>query len=75
MQRAGKVVIVGGGSNAWTPNIVKDMLLAPEIRCSREEALQALRLDRVCSHLNTMQVREMGEKLMRAHSKYLPEFD
>ncbi len=28
MQRAGKVVIVGGGNtNAWTPNIVKDMLL------------------------------------------------
>ena len=22
-----KIVIIGGGSNAWTPNIVKDMLL------------------------------------------------
>ena len=26
-----KIVIVGGGSNAWTPNIVKDMLLTPGI--------------------------------------------
>jgi alpha-galactosidase len=27
-----KIVIVGGGSNAWTPMIVKDMLLTPELR-------------------------------------------
>ncbi len=26
-----KIVIVGGGSNAWTPNIVKDMLLTPAL--------------------------------------------
>jgi len=26
-----RIVIVGGGSNAWTPNIVKDMLLTPGI--------------------------------------------
>ncbi len=26
-----KIVMVGGGSNAWTPNIVKDMMLTPEL--------------------------------------------
>lgn len=26
-----KIVIIGGGSNAWTPNIVKDMLLTPAL--------------------------------------------
>ncbi len=26
-----KIVIVGGGSNAWTPKIVKDMLLTPSL--------------------------------------------
>jgi alpha-galactosidase/6-phospho-beta-glucosidase family protein len=26
-----RIVLVGGGSNAWTPNIVKDMLLTPAI--------------------------------------------
>jgi alpha-galactosidase/6-phospho-beta-glucosidase family protein len=31
VKKAKKIVIVGGGSNAWTPNIVKDMLLTPAI--------------------------------------------
>jgi galacturan 1,4-alpha-galacturonidase len=31
MAKKNKIVIVGGGSNAWTPNIVKDMLLTPGI--------------------------------------------
>src|SRR3989339_823743 len=26
-----RIVIIGGGSNAWTPNIVKDMMLTPAI--------------------------------------------
>jgi len=43
-------------------------------RRDKEMALQALRLDPVCSHLNTARVREMGERLMRAHADYLPEF-
>jgi len=29
-----KIVIIGGGSNAWTPNIVKDMLLTESIKDS-----------------------------------------
>ncbi len=37
-------------------------------------ALQALRLDPVCSHLNTAQVNEMGERLLAAHSAYITAF-
>jgi len=36
-------------------------------------ALQALRLDPVCSHLNNEQVEEMGRRLIRAHRKYVPK--
>lgn len=37
-------------------------------------ALQALRLDPVCSHLNSMQVIEMGERLLAAHRAYVTAF-
>ena len=37
-------------------------------------ALQALRLDPVCSHLNTEQVNEMGERLLRAHKRFIKVF-
>lgn len=40
----------------------------------RRLALQALRLDPLCSHLNTAQVLEMGRRLMQAHADYLTEF-
>lgn len=53
---------------------VFDMTVEACFRADREMALQALRLDPVCSHLNTTQVRAMGERLMQAHAKYLPEF-
>lgn len=41
----------------------------------KEMALQALRLDPVCAHLNTAQVREMGGRLMRAQAAFLPELN
>lgn len=37
-------------------------------------ALQALRLDPLCAHLNTEQVIEMGERLLRAHRKFVTVF-
>jgi len=37
----------------------------------RHLALQALRLDPVCSHLNASEVREMGTRLLRAHRQYI----
>jgi alpha-galactosidase len=40
----------------------------------KELALQALRLDPVSSHLNGKQVREMGERLLKAHAKFIPMF-
>ncbi|HBG26919.1 MAG: hypothetical protein A2Y10_10570 [Planctomycetes bacterium GWF2_41_51] len=38
---------------------------------NRELALQALRLDPVCSHLNCDQIKEMGQRLLQAHEKYV----
>jgi alpha-galactosidase len=37
-------------------------------------ALQALRMDPVCSHLTTDHVNQMGLRLLRAHSKYITAF-
>lgn len=38
---------------------------------SEELALQALRLDPTCSHLNWDQIKEMGQRLLQAHAKYV----
>lgn len=38
---------------------------------NKEMALQALRLDPTCSHLNTEQVVEMGHRLLKAHKRFI----
>jgi alpha-galactosidase len=38
-------------------------------------ALQALRLDPVCSHLDSDQVNDLGTRLLQAHRRYTPMFD
>lgn len=38
----------------------------------REAALAALALDPVCSHLAPARIRELGERLLTAHTRYLP---
>lgn len=40
----------------------------------KQLAIQSLRLDPVCSHLNWQQVKEMGEALLSAHKKYISIF-
>ena len=40
----------------------------------KELALQALRLDPTCSHLTWDQVNEMGERLLKAHKKFITIF-
>lgn len=40
----------------------------------KEMALQALRLDPTCSHLTTDKVIEMGNRLLKAHKKYIKCF-
>jgi alpha-galactosidase/6-phospho-beta-glucosidase family protein len=40
----------------------------------RTLALQALRLDPVCSHLGTPEVCEMGERLLNAHKRFISVF-
>ncbi len=37
-------------------------------------ALRALRLDPVCAHLDSMQVTELGERLLAAHQPYITAF-
>jgi len=41
---------------------------------NRTKALQALRLDPVCSHLNADQVNEMGARLLKAHEEFVTMF-
>ena len=43
-------------------------------RHDRKLALQALRLDPVCSHLNSKRVVELGETLLAAHRQYISVF-
>ena len=40
----------------------------------RRMAVQALRLDPVCSHLNGEQVEEMADRLLKAHKKFITAF-
>ena len=40
----------------------------------RDLALQALRLDPVCSHLGADQVSDMGTRLLQAHKRYVRQF-
>ena len=38
---------------------------------NKHQAIQALRLDPLCSHLNTAQLTEMANRLLRAHKKFI----
>ena len=40
----------------------------------KQLALQALRLDPVCSHLSADQVNEMGARLLQAHKRFITQF-
>jgi len=53
---------------------VIDMTVKACLEKDKDMALQALRLDPVCAHLNWGQVKEMGEKLLKAHKKYISIF-
>jgi len=50
------------------------MTLEAMMRKDRRMALAALRLDPLCSHLNTEQVNELGGKLLAAHRKFISVF-
>jgi alpha-galactosidase/6-phospho-beta-glucosidase family protein len=41
---------------------------------NKTKALQALRIDPVCSHLTTAQVNDLGERLLKAHDKFITAF-
>lgn len=60
---------------ATLPHAVTQRLVYEAARDGdRAKAFDALSLDPLCSHLPLKRVREMGEKLMRANRKYLPQF-
>lgn len=51
-----------------------DLTVRACLEKDKDMALQALRLDPTCSHLNWEQVKEMGEKLLKANKKYISIF-
>lgn len=53
---------------------VFEMVVDAYFAKDKQMALQALRYDPVCSHLNTDEVNEMGERLLRAHKKFITAF-
>ncbi len=53
---------------------VFNLTLEACLRRDRRMALAALRLDPLCSHLNTEQVNAMGEKLLAAHREFISVF-
>lgn len=64
--------IVQGFIEPWA--LVYTMTVDACFARDRTRALQALRLDPVCSHLNSAQVTEMGERLLAAHHAYITAF-
>ena len=61
--------VVAGFVERWTRvfTMTADACFAKD----RQMALQALRLDPVCSHLNGPQVQRLADELMRAHKPFL----
>ena len=57
---------------SWTK--VFDLTVESLFTGDKKLALQALRLDPLCSHLNTDQVNEMGDRLLGAHKKHISAF-
>ncbi len=53
---------------------VQLMTLRAALEGDRELAMQALMLDPQCAHLAPTSVRKMGEELMQATRRYLPQF-
>lgn len=62
--------VVSGLIDPWAASF--DMAVDACFECDRAKALQALRLDPVCSHLSTGEVNDMGGRLLKAHRKFIP---
>jgi len=62
--------VISGFVDPWAASF--DLAVDACFECDRVKALQALRLDPVCSHLSTDQVNEMGGRLLKAHRKFIP---
>jgi alpha-galactosidase len=56
----------------WTR--VYTMVVDACFRKDKNLAIQALRLDPVCSHLNGKQVNELADRLLRAHKQFIRVF-
>ena len=53
---------------------VYNMTVKACIEKDKDMALQALRLDPVCAHLNWQQIKEMGNKLLKVHKRFIVGF-
>ena len=62
--------VISGFVDPWVRSF--NMAVDACFECDRVKALQALRLDPVCSHLSTSDVNDMGGRLLKAHRKFIP---
>ncbi|TVY05690.1 family 4 glycosyl hydrolase [Paenibacillus cremeus] len=51
----------------------QDLIVEAALEGDRDKALYALYSDPLCSHLSYPEVKEMGEKLLKAHNRFMPE--
>jgi len=62
--------IVSGFVDPWVASF--GMAVDACFESDRGKALQALRLDPVCLHLSTAEVNDMGNRLLKAHRRFIP---
>ena len=51
----------------------QDLIVEAALEGDRDKALYALYADPLCAHLSYPEIKEMGEKLLKAHNRFLPE--
>lgn len=53
----------------------QDMIIEAGLEGNLEKAFSALYNDPLCAHLTYPEIKEMGMKLLKAHSEFLPQFE
>ena len=71
MKRKVKIASVGGGSRAWCPTIIRDIL---KIEGIRARDFRLLDINPAAARQIAKLGEKMGEKLLRANRRYVPQF-